>query len=162
MKMSRCRFLIVSLMLMMLSACSSMRHNDVAPGKIDLSDRKLVRQLLDAQYQEWKGTRYRLGGLSKSGIDCSGFVYVTFRERFGMQLPRDTDAQVDVGHKVAKHELAAGDLIFFKTGMGKKHVGIYLQKGKFLHASTTAGVMISRLDEKYWANAYWKSRRLYS
>ncbi|HQQ63972.1 MAG TPA: NlpC/P60 family protein [Pseudomonadales bacterium] len=162
MKIPGCHLLFLALLLVLLSGCSSMRDHEPAPGRIDLSDHKLVRQLLDAQYKEWKGVHYRMGGLSKSGIDCSGFVYVTYRERFGIRLPRETDAQAEMGHKIARRNLMPGDLVFFKTGIAKNHVGIYLRDGAFLHASTTGGVMISRLDDKYWSKAYWKSMRLYA
>lgn len=155
---SRC---LVLLAILFVSACSSMCNNEPAPGRVDLANHKQVLRLLDAQYKEWRGVKYRLGGLSKAGVDCSGFVYLTYRDRFGMKLPRDTDEQADTGHKISRRELKSGDLIFFTTGVNKKHVGIYLEDGAFLHASTRNGVMISQLDDKYWKKAYWKSMRLY-
>ncbi|QLB21371.1 endopeptidase [Vespertiliibacter pulmonis] len=117
---------------------------------------------LSEQKSRWKGTRYRLGGTSRQGVDCSGFVQVTFRELFGISLPRMTIDQAREGKKIAKSELQAGDLVFFKTGRGPngKHVGIYVKNGQFLHASTKGGVIYSSLDAPYWAKTFWQARRL--
>jgi probable lipoprotein NlpC len=128
--------------------------------RVDLSDTALVKDILYAQFSEWKGTPYQLSGLSKNGIDCSGFVHVTFRSRLGVILPRSSELQAELGIDIDKDELRAGDLVFFKTGKKLKHVGVYLEEGKFLHASTRLGVIISGLDESYWKSAYWKAKRL--
>lgn len=117
-------------------------------------------QALYSHYHEWQGVRYQRGGLSQRGIDCSGFVHMTFKSRFGIHLPRTTHMQSQLGKEVRKNELRSGDLIFFKTGPGSRHVGIYLEKNKFIHASERKGVMISRLDHVYWKSNYWKSIRI--
>ena len=122
-----------------------------------LLDETQARQILYAQYQEWRAVRYRPGGLSKSGIDCSGFVYVTFRDRFGIALPRSSDEQVQIGRRIDETELRTGDLVFFRTGRNDRHVGIFLEDRKFLHASTLKGVMISSLDDIYWSKEYWRA-----
>jgi cell wall-associated NlpC family hydrolase len=127
---------------------------------VDLRDAALVKDILYAQFHEWKGTPYQLSGLSKNGIDCSGFVHVTFRSRLGVTLPRSSELQAELGIDIDKDELRAGDLVFFKTGKKLKHVGVYLEEGRFLHASTKLGVIISGLDESYWKSAYWKAKRL--
>ncbi len=119
-----------------------------------------TESLLYAQYQSWQGTPYQLGGLSKTGIDCSGFVYLTFKDKFGVKLPRTTETQAERGARIYIGQLQAGDLIFFKTGWKTRHVGIYLSDGRFLHASTSKGVIISRLDNVYWKKKYWLSRRI--
>lgn len=122
-----------------------------------LLDSTQTRTQLYAQYQEWRAVRYRNGGLSKQGIDCSGFVYITFRDRFGIALPRNTDEQSTLGRKIDERELRAGDLVFFRTGRNIRHVGIFLEDRKFLHASTLKGVMISSLDDAYWSKEYWRA-----
>lgn len=122
-----------------------------------LLDAAQARTQLYAQYEEWRSVRYRNGGLSKSGIDCSGFVYITFRDRFGIALPRNTDEQSTLGRKIGEGELRAGDLVFFRTGQNIRHVGIFLEDRKFLHASTLKGVMISSLDDVYWSKEYWRA-----
>ncbi len=123
----------------------------------DLS--QLHARLLD-QYWEWKGTPYRLGGLDKRGVDCSGFVHLTYRAKAGLTLPRTTELQSVVGGGIAQDELQTGDLVFFKINGSTRHVGIYLDKNQFLHASKSQGVMISNLNNPYWQDHYWKSKRL--
>ncbi len=115
---------------------------------------------LYAQHKSWKGTRYKLGGLSKKGIDCSGFVHITYKERFGKTLPRTTELQAKVGTGITRQQLRAGDLVFFNTSRKVRHVGIYIEDGKFLHASTSKGVMISNINNVYWKEAYWKAVRI--
>lgn len=148
------------------AGCSSVPERGASkvtylPGaKVDLGDTSLVKENLYAQYSDWKNTKYRMGGLSRNGIDCSGFVYVTFKSKLGVVLPRSTEFQAELGESIGKGQLRPGDLVFFKTGVSGRHVGIYLEDGKFLHASTSQGVMISGLDENYWKSAYWKAKRL--
>lgn len=115
---------------------------------------------LRAQHSEWAGTPYRFGGMSKSGVDCSGFVWNTFAHRFGLDLPRTTDGQKQVGYVVERDQLAPGDLLFFQTGYGKLHSGIYVEDGVFLHASSSRGVMFSDLSNPYWRENYWHARRV--
>ena len=115
---------------------------------------------LDRQYRDWKGTPYRQGGMNRRGIDCSGFVYVAFRDGLGMHIPRTTESLANYGTHITKHQLNVGDLVFFKTGFGKHHVGIYIGNQQFVHASTSKGVMKSSLNNPYWADHYWKSIRL--
>lgn len=118
-----------------------------------------VRQALLEQHQRWAGTPYRIGGTSKRGIDCSALVRNVFRETFNMELPRSTDHQVHEGRLIDRQELQAGDLVFFRPPGPYNHVGIYVSDGYFLHASTSQGVMMSRLDNSYWQRYYWQSRR---
>jgi cell wall-associated NlpC family hydrolase len=127
-----------------------------------LLDEALARSVLYAQYQEWRAVRYRIGGLSKSGVDCSGFVYLTFRDRFGIALPRSTHEQAVLGRPIDENELRTGDLVFFRTERNSRHVGIFLEDRKFLHASTRKGVMISSLDDFYWSKEYWRAVSLKS
>ena len=94
------------------------------------------------------------------GIDCSGFTLVTFGNRFGVSLPRTVEQQARLGVNVPRHALHAGDLVFFKTGFKTRHVGIYAGDRKFLHASTSQGVILSSLDNPYWRAKFWQARRL--
>lgn len=128
----------------------------------DLSDPIMAISRLNEYKYEWKGTRYQLGGNSKKGIDCSGFVQVTFRDLFGIDLPRTTNDQAREGKKITKKELRTGDLVFFKTGRGPngKHVGVYVKNGQFLHASTKGGVIYSDINSPYWSKTFWQARRL--
>lgn len=119
-----------------------------------------LENTLYQQYRQWKGVRYELGGLSKQGVDCSGFVYLTFMNKLGRKLPRTTAKQSRTGTRVEKHELQPGDLVFFRTENKIRHVGIYLDDGQFLHASTSEGVTISSLGNQYWQQNYWQARRV--
>ncbi|HHH2072152.1 TPA: bifunctional murein DD-endopeptidase/murein LD-carboxypeptidase [Yersinia enterocolitica] len=121
-----------------------------------------VKSKILEQYAGWKGVRYRLGGSSKRGIDCSAFVQTTFREQFGMDLPRSTSEQQDLGKKIQRTKLRPGDLVLFRAGSTGHHVGIYLGNDKFVHASTSVGVTISSLNEDYWNKRYRDGRRVLS
>ena len=127
---------------------------------VSLKNNKSVKKQLYSQHEEWKGVRYRENGLSKKGVDCSGFVYLTFRDKLGRKVPRTTSQLSRLGNKISKKNLRAGDLVFFKTGIKIRHVGIYIEKGKFLHASSSKGVIISRLDNVYWNKHFWHARRI--
>ncbi len=150
------RFWLI-LMALCLAGCSS--H---VPPNTRLGEAGEVRAQLNAQLSQWQGTPYRYGGLDRYGIDCSGFVYLTFRDRFGLNLPRSTEEQAEVGSPVSRNELLPGDLVFFRTGSGENglHVGIYDSRDQFIHASTSRGVMRSSLNNVYWKRAYWQARRL--
>ncbi|MBK0033707.1 bifunctional murein DD-endopeptidase/murein LD-carboxypeptidase [Erwinia sp. S43] len=121
-----------------------------------------IKSRLMDQYADWKGVRYRLGGTSKRGIDCSAFVQTTFREQFGLDLPRSTYEQEDSGKSIQRAKLRPGDLVLFRAGSTGRHVGIYIGNDNFVHASTSNGVMISNLNESYWKNRYRDARRVLS
>ncbi|MFU9136481.1 MULTISPECIES: bifunctional murein DD-endopeptidase/murein LD-carboxypeptidase [unclassified Erwinia] len=119
-----------------------------------------IKSRLMDQYAVWKGVRYRLGGTSKRGIDCSAFVQTTFREQFGLDLPRSTYEQEDTGKSIQRTKLRPGDLVLFRAGSTGRHVGIYLGNDNFVHASTSSGVMISNLNDNYWKHRYHEARRV--
>ncbi|KGD82849.1 membrane protein [Pantoea stewartii subsp. indologenes] len=121
-----------------------------------------VKTRIMDQYASWKGVRYRLGGDTKRGIDCSAFVQRTFREQFGLDLPRSTSEQQGTGKEIARSRLRPGDLVLFRAGSTGRHVGIYLGNDNFVHASTSNGVMISSLNEDYWKKRYREARRVLS
>jgi len=128
------------------------------PSKTSTADTEIVTLLYD-QYNDWRGVRYREGGLSKNGVDCSGYVYLTFKQRLNRTIPRSTELLARSGTKVSPRQIQPGDLVFFNTGWKKNHVGIYLRNGKFMHASSSRGVMISEIQNPYWSDAFWMARR---
>lgn len=108
---------------------------------------------LYAGIDEWIGTRYRLGGTTKEGIDCSALVQILAVTQAGITLPRTAREQYDATKRISRTELKEGDLVFFNTQGGVSHVGIYLQNNKFVHASS-GGVTISDLFEAYWERRF--------
>ncbi|MBV4411967.1 bifunctional murein DD-endopeptidase/murein LD-carboxypeptidase [Enterobacteriaceae bacterium YMB-R22] len=119
-----------------------------------------IKSRLMDQYAAWKGVRYRFGGSTKKGIDCSAFVQRTFRDQFGLELPRSTSGQQTSGKFVSRGKLRTGDLILFRAGSTGRHIGIYIGNDQFVHASTSSGVMISKLSEPYWNKRYNTARRV--
>ena len=109
----------------------------------------------------WTGTPYKYGGISKSGVDCSGFCNVLYKEVYKKQLPRTTKEIVKQLNKVNKNKLTEGNLVFFNI-QGKKnsHVGVYLMNSKFVHASSSKGVIISSLENPYYKKAYNKGGKI--
>ena len=106
---------VLFLLSVLLVGCS--HHAPPPNGR--LSDSITVIAELNDQLNHWRGTPYRYGGLSRRGVDCSGFVYLTFRDRFNLQLPRSTRAQTDIGTRIDKDQLLPGDLVFLKPGVEK-------------------------------------------
>ncbi len=109
---------------------------------------------------EWWSTPYRLGGTTKKGIDCSAFVQTLMLGVFAVQLPRTAREQRSVSTSIEPEELREGDLVFFNTRGGVSHVGVYLHNNKFVHASTSGGVMISDLNEEYWRRKFLGAGRI--
>lgn len=112
------------------------------------------KSLLD-NVDEWYGVRYRSGGNTKTGIDCSGFTVAVYAAVYGIALPRVSRDQYRISRKISTTELQEGDLVFFNTnGSGVSHVGVYLGNNKFIHASVSRGVMVSGLFEPYYIKRY--------
>ncbi|SHH29116.1 NlpC/P60 family protein [Chryseobacterium oranimense] len=116
--------------------------------------------------EKYLGTPYKFGGNSSSGFDCSGFTVKVFEEN-DFSLPRRSADQADAGKKIDIKDVKPGDLLFFATAGGSRvsHVGIVHDIGadgevKFIHASTSKGVIISSLNEKYWNKAYLHAQRV--
>lgn len=170
--------LLLSIVLLVVSGCGISRRTVVpnhdgsgqsgstqpAPPAMDLSavneEVSSIRQQLRSAHQKWEGTPYLLGGNGSDGIDCSAFTQTVFRDYFETDLPRHTRSQLQAGTGVRRGAIQTGDLIFFRTGRKTLHVGIAMGNGNFLHASRSSGVMISSLNEPYWATRYLGARRV--
>jgi cell wall-associated NlpC family hydrolase len=112
------------------------------------------KELLE-NVDEWYGVRYRTGGNTKSGVDCSGFTVAVYAAVYGFTLPRVSREQYRTSRKISTTELQEGDLVFFNTnGRGVSHVGIYLGNNKFIHASVSRGIMVNDLFEPYYLKRY--------
>lgn len=102
---------------------------------------------------DWFGTKYRYGGTTKKGIDCSALTGALLLAVYGFNLPRTARQQYDATEHISKDELKEGDLVFFNTHGGVSHVGVYLENNYFVQASTH-GVKISSLDDHYYAKRF--------
>lgn len=141
-----------------LTACSSSpsTHETAENNQQALVDRDSLMQV----FKVWQGTPYRLGGTALNGVDCSAFVQTAVNEALHIPLPRTTKQQVNVGFEIDYDEAKIGDLVFFKTSWQVRHVGVFIGNHQFMHASTSKGVIISRLDNPYWASKFWHFRRV--
>lgn len=118
---------------------------------MDMPAEELTNIPLLELMDKWWGTRYCIGGSTMNCIDCSAFTQVIMKEIYNVQLPRTSQEQFNIMQPIPIDELQEGDLVFFNTGgRGISHVGVYVQNNKFLHASTSQGVTISDLNDKYW------------
>ncbi len=111
------------------------------------------------------GVRYKAGGTTKSGFDCSGLVYTTF-ESENIELPRSSYDQAKIGKVIPLNDARKGDLIFFKTNKSRQinHVGLITEVNsdevKFVHSSTSKGVIISSTKEPYYKNSFEQVNRV--
>lgn len=110
----------------------------------------------------WMGVPYRYGGTTRAGADCSGFVFSVYRNAYQISLPRTTEDQARHTRRLGRNRLEVGDLVFFRTTNRRKitHVGIYLGRDKFIHASTSLGVIVSDLNEPYYARSFTHGGRI--
>ncbi len=111
--------------------------------------------------KKYLGVKYKYGGTTSKGIDCSGFTQNVFKKQ-GKKIPRTSNKQASCGVHISKKNLRVGDLVFFSDSRRSiGHVGIYIGKRKFIHASSGARkVTISRLDKKYYKQHYRGARRI--
>ena len=118
----------------------------------------IARRIVQTSMQ-YMGVPYVFGGTTPSGFDCSGYVRYVFAQA-GIYLPRMADEQYYSTTPISTSELRAGDLVFFSTyTYGPSHVGIYLDDGQFIHASSSRGVSIASLGNSYWTSTYIGARR---
>jgi lipoprotein Spr len=174
------RYIILSLLILLTATSCGTRRTS---GRL-LYDPKEVTQLsgklgislnnldkdddrnmpLYAEVSLWLGVPYRHGGLSRKGLDCSGFTYLVYQKVYNKKLPRSTAGLSEMKmHHIQKGNLRPGDLVFFTTSKSHNrisHVGIYLKDGRFIHASTNRGVTVSHLDEDYYSRTWKKGGRV--
>jgi cell wall-associated NlpC family hydrolase len=128
------------------------------------SDSNFVANIISFA-KKFLGVKYKYGGASPSGFDCSGFTYYVFKNN-GVTLPRGATAQSQSskGFKISRNQLQPGDLVFFKSPAYKSaigHVGIYLGNGNFIHSSSPGDVVkIDTLTSGYYDNHYVTARRI--
>ena len=133
--------------------------------KASASPQERDQAFMEARYKvinaaaKYENTPYRYGGVTNSGLDCSGFIFVCFKDALGVSLPRSTSGIYSWAEKISSDQAQPGDLLFFKTDASGRitHVALYLGNGRFIHSASTGqrtGVIYSSLDEQYWAHAF--------
>ena len=151
--------------------CGSSRKVQPSPTSVNPSAEKSVNKSFTTVYSQklgvpvpenvnkdllifisdWIGVPYKYGGNDKAGVDCSGFINQVYPNVYQIQVPRMTSHLQQKANAVSKNELKEGDLVFFRINTKDVgHAGIYLFNDYFVHASTSRGVIISKLDDMYW------------
>lgn len=170
--------LFIMVLALLFSSCRTHRNASKGSNKPprETSDSKFIKEYSDKlkieisgkenkqlikTVADWLGVPHKLGGCDKSGTDCSCFVQNVYKIVYGKDLGRTADLQYKDCRPVDKNNLKEGDLVFFKINSDKiSHVGIYLKDGKFVHASTSKGVIISSLDEDYYKKYFFSGGRV--
>lgn len=118
---------------------------------LDIAAEELTNIALLQVIDKWWGTKYCLGGSTDNCIDCSAFTQIVMKDVYGISLPRTSQEQFTKSEKIELADLKEGDLVFFNTsGRNISHVGVYIANNKFVHASTSGGVTITDLSDRYW------------
>ncbi len=129
------------------------------PLPIRVHEEKLVKLL--ETISGLFGTAYRYGGESSRGFDCSSFVQYIYKDTFNARLPRTSLQLSEIGRKIPQGKLRRGDLVFFRFNGGQiDHVGIYLDRSLFAHASSSRGVTMGNLNKRYYKKGFVKAVRL--
>ncbi len=141
------------------------RKEDRSESKGIEKDSHSVKQEIIDYAKTFQGTRYKFGGTTRSGMDCSGLISVAFQKE-NIELPRVSREMATQGVRISLKNVEKGDLVFFKTSSRNviNHVGLVVETDrgeiKFIHSSTRAGVIISSLEETYWKKAFVEVRRV--
>lgn len=153
-------FFLLAFVTFILSSCSSSKNITNDPiynpsGNEQLLSKDEIKLIKEAK--SWIGTKYKYGGHSREGTDCSGFVLQVYKAVYDLKLPRSSKEQYTFCEKISKNKMRVGDLVFFATGKSKdvvSHVGIYIGNNEFIHASSSKGVVISNLDQNYYVRTF--------
>lgn len=162
------RLLVGMVMLCMVSSCHTAKNG------VNNSNKENTAKEIEKEFPEdvshsklyceaikWLGTPYAYGGHSRSGTDCSGFVSEVFKATYGVQLHRSSAEIFDKDcEEISRDDLREGDLVFFTSGRRINHVGIYLYDDKFIHSSSSKGVVISDLKQNYYVKHFYKAGRV--
>lgn len=147
---------------------SKTKNNQKSKGKSKASKKQKSKGKGDGaaivrEAEKYKGSKYKLGGASPKGFDCSGFTWYVYNQVTGMDISRTVKSQYKQGKAVGKGDWQAGDIVFFKNtaDKGLSHCGIFVSGQKFIHAENeNTGVVYSELDSDYYSQHYAGARRL--
>ncbi|WP_242689146.1 C40 family peptidase [Pedobacter sp. SYSU D00535] len=160
-------FFLIAFGTVLLQACSSKKtltDSSRARGKeikgsmkeryaalLEVSERDIRNEKLYRFIDEWMGVPHKSGGMDRRGADCSGFTTILQREIFDRNVPRTARQMAENVKRKYEEDLEEGDLVFFDlNGQKFSHVGVYLQNGRFVHVSTSKGVVVSRLKDPWY------------
>ncbi|MDO5970814.1 C40 family peptidase [Flavivirga aquimarina] len=171
------RTIIILLVIISLAGCkSSKRAKSKKEPSTEITTKKGIAkknkktsksdQIINYAKQ-FKGVRYKWGGTTKSGMDCSGLVFESFRAH-DITLPRISRDMAKKGDKISLKKAQEGDLLFFRTSKNRRHrinhVGLIIKSKAgditFIHATTSKGVIVSKLSESYWKSAFVEARKI--
>jgi len=153
---------VLLLILIFTTFCANSAFDRSSRFQDSKEDRLPCRNIASAA-KPWMGAPYVYGGTSPDGVDCSGFVQQIYIQVFDIKLPRTTAEMYERGTFVRGNWLQCGDLLFFKNirGRGVDHVGIYIGENRFIHASSSRGVVISDLTSDYYLEHFVSARRYF-
>ena len=118
---------------------------------LGVKEREIKNTRLYDYIDEWMGVKHVSGGMNKRGIDCSGFTTLLQKEIYNKQVPRTAKQMAESIKRKYEDESNEGDLVFFDfSGQKFSHVGVYLQNNRFVHVSTSKGVIISNLKDPWY------------
>lgn len=157
-------FLIFTFPVIILSGCSAHKNNakvipdgrgDKISVNIDYSHLSETRKKIIEEAISWIGVPYKYGGNDRNGVDCSGLVLQVYDKIADIKLPRNSAKQAEFCKRIKKEDVKDGDLVFFATGKDPgivSHVGIMIDEDRFIHSSTSRGVVVSRVSSDYYTN----------
>jgi len=161
------RIIFFSLIVILLSSSCKSAHNPYGISKKNKPYHSYTRADKIINYaKKFLGVKYKYGGTTRKGMDCSGLIQTAYKSE-SIQLPRTTGNLVKTGSWIPIKNIKKGDLLFFATSKNSRkvnHVGIVTTitdtNVSFLHASSSKGVMISNLSQRYWYFAFVQARRV--
>ncbi len=163
----RLLFICVSFGVLAMSGCSSYPRYRTGGAELPVTAKLKVNWKtadyirLGLIFESYLGKPYKGKSLYDKGIDCSLFTQEVFKKYNGTLLPRTAREQFHTGREIARRHLLYGDLVFFRTEHNRvSHVGIYVGHDEFIHASSSKGVIITSMLEKYWSKRYAGARRI--
>lgn len=162
------KILIFALLAIVLSSCGSSNRttNTYTKERNTITANQAKAKGVVSYATQFKGVPYKYGGTTRSGMDCSGLIYTAFNKQ-NIALPRISSDMATQGIAIDLSKATTGDLVFFRTNKNSRqinHVGLVVsvKQGdvRFIHATTSSGVIVSSLKESYWRRAYVKARRI--
>jgi cell wall-associated NlpC family hydrolase len=156
------KLLFILLILISFSSCKSSKSVNSKSKRIKSLSTKVEKIIYNAE--SYKGVRYKYGGTTKKGMDCSGLIYTAFKEE-QLSLPRTTALMSKDGKWIDLKKAKEGDLLFFATQKNNRkinHVGLVVNTKplRFIHSTSSKGVIVSSLKERYWYFAFVQARRI--